>query len=105
MLYYDILISEDLGTFIFLSVIAISLYKDKELAWLKIGLTLSVCILLIGFISGGHMNPAVSLLLYFTKDIGFEKLLTYGSGQIIGTILAYFYYSFKISSTPIKFLN
>jgi len=89
----DKFVAEIIGTFIFLSVIMISVNNaDKSLAWLKIGLALSVCILLIGSVSGGHMNPAVSLMFYLNNSINNNELGSYMLAQFIGAALAYHYY-------------
>ena len=95
---FDIFIAEIIGTFILLSVIMISLNTDKQLAWIEIGLTLSVCILFIGKISGGHMNPAVSLMFYLNDSINYNQLGIYMLAQFIGTVLAYNYYTRKIKT-------
>lgn len=88
--------AEIIGTFIFLSVIITSGHATSRcadsLTWIKIGLALSVAILLVGSVSGGHLNPAVSVMLYLNKDINVEALVVYIIGQLIGAVLAYFYY-------------
>ena len=88
--------AEIVGTFIFLSVIITSGHATSRcadaLTWIKIGLALSVAILLVGAVSGGHLNPAVSVMLYLNKDIDVEALVVYIIGQLIGAVLAYFYY-------------
>ena len=87
--------AEIVGTFIFLSVIITSGHATSRcadaLTWIKIGLALSVAILLVGAVSGGHLNPAVSVMLYLNKDIDVEALVVYIIGQLIGAVLAYFY--------------
>jgi glycerol uptake facilitator-like aquaporin len=92
----DEFIAEIIGTFIFLSVIIISVNNDKSLAWLEIGLTLSVCILFIGSMSGGHMNPAVSFMFYLNKNITSSQFMIYTLAQFIGAVIAYNYYKSKI---------
>jgi aquaporin Z len=92
----DKFFAEVLGTFIFLSVIITSGHASSkcadQFAWIKIGLALSVAILLIGFVSGGHLNPAVSFMLYLNKDIDINALFVYIIAQLVGATLAYFYY-------------
>jgi len=95
---FDKFIAEIIGTFIFLSVIMISVNTDKQLAWIEIGLTLSVCILLIGKVSGGHMNPAVSLMFYLNDSINYSQLGAHMIAQFIGAGLAYTYYTRKIKT-------
>jgi aquaporin Z len=95
----DKLIAEMIGTFIFLSVILIAVNGDKSQvsqAWLQIGTALSVCIILIGNVSGAHMNPAVSFMLFKNGDICFSTFLSYTLSQLAGGYLAYLYYNTKI---------
>jgi glycerol uptake facilitator-like aquaporin len=88
--------AEVLGTFIFLSVIITSGHATERcsdaLTWIKIGLALAISILLIGVVSGGHLNPAVSFMLYLNNDIKLETLGVYIVAQILGATFAYFYY-------------
>lgn len=92
----NVLLAEFIGTFIFLGVIITSGHatnrSNDALTWIKIGLALSVAILLVGFVSGGQLNPAVSLMLYLNKDITMEKMGFSICGQLLGAIMAYFYY-------------
>ena len=89
-------LAEVIGTFIFLSVIIMAVNNEKSLPWIEIGLTLSVCILFIGAISGGHMNPAVSLMFYLNKTINSNQLLSYVVAQSLGATLAYNFYIHKL---------
>ena len=95
---FDKFFSEALGTFIFLSVIITSVSatgaSNNSIAWVKIGLSLAVTILLVGYISGGHLNPAVSFMFYLNDDINIETLLVYILGQLVGATLAFAYFSY-----------
>jgi glycerol uptake facilitator-like aquaporin len=91
-------LAELIGTFVFLGVIIInvsgkslSIFEKAE-NWLKIGLALSIAILLMGGISGGHFNPAVSVMFYLHKDLTNEELMIYILAQLIGAVLAYMMY-------------
>ena len=94
----DKFIAEIIGTFIFLSVIMIAVNSDKSLAWIEIGLALSICILLVGAVSGGHLNPAVSFMFYLNNSINSNDLAMYTTAQLIGAGLAYTYYTTKIKA-------
>lgn len=93
----DKFLAEILGTFVFLSIIIISVNSVRNnqniLAWLKIGLGLSIAILLVGSISGAHLNPVVSFMFYLNNDIPLETVFIYVFAQLIGASLAYFYYN------------
>jgi aquaporin Z len=98
-------ISEVIGTFVFLGIIIISVVgkslsvADKAETWIKIGLALSISILLVGNISGAHLNPAVSLMFYLHKDLNAEELIIYIMAQFIGAILAYMMYKIMYSNS------
>ena len=59
-------VAELVGTFIFLGVIIHVVNKNEQIGWIKVGLALSVAILLVGNVSGGHFNPAVSFMFLVT---------------------------------------
>ena len=73
---------EFLGTFIFLSVIV------ATGNWLAIGATLAGLILLGGSISGGHFNPAVTIMMLYNRSIAADNAAAYVVAQIAGGILA-----------------
>lgn len=73
---------EFLGTIIFLSVIV----KTGN-PWM-IGLTLSILIYLGLDISGGHFNPAVTLMTLYNKGISLENASGYIVAQIAGALIA-----------------
>jgi aquaporin Z len=97
-------LAEVIGTFVFLGVIIVSVagksltVADKAVTWVKVGLALSIAILLVGNISGSHLNPAVSLMFYLHKDLNAEELIIYIVAQFIGAILAYMMYKIMYSS-------
>jgi len=41
----------------------------------------------IGHITGGHINPGVSLLMYFQREISFPKMIAYWLAQLVGALL------------------
>ncbi len=73
---------EFLGTFIFLSVIVAT-----GNAW-AIGATLAVLIYLGGAISGGHFNPAVTVMTLYNRGITHENAIAYIVAQVVAGILA-----------------
>ena len=84
-------IAEVLGTFIFLGVIITVVNDRKSMAnWLKIGLALSIAIVLFGGVSGGNFNPAVSFMLFLNNQLSSTELLTYIIAQLVGAVAAYF---------------
>ena len=73
---------EFLGTFIFLSVIV------ATGNWLAIAATLAGLILLGGSISGGHFNPAVTVMMLYNRSIALDTAAAYVVAQVVGGILA-----------------
>lgn len=73
---------EFLGTFIFLSVIVAT-----GNAW-AIGATLAVLALLGGSVSGGHFNPAVTVMTLYNRGIAADNAAAYILAQIAAGLLA-----------------
>ena len=88
---------ELLGTFFFLSVIMIASTSNIKWAFLPIGLALSMVIYWGGNISGGHFNPAVSLMFYANKQITSLDTVIYIISQVIGGLLALFFYKMNLT--------
>jgi glycerol uptake facilitator-like aquaporin len=55
---------------------------------LTVGITLGLLVATIGFISGAHVNPAVTLGLLSLKKIEWKEALTYIVAQFAGAALA-----------------
>jgi len=72
------LMVEFLGTIIFLGVI---LNTGKAL---PIGIALASVIYFGGDISGGHFNPAVTIMMLANNKISFIEAITYIVTQILG---------------------
>ena len=79
---------EFLGTFLFLSTILIS-----GNPWI-IGASLAILIYIGIGISGGHYNPAVTLMSFYNKDIVSSTAAAYIIAQISGGILAAIVYKY-----------
>jgi glycerol uptake facilitator-like aquaporin len=82
------LVAEFLGTFALLTAI---FFTGN---WLIIGLTLAVVVWAIGGISGGHVNPAVTLAMYLKGGFSGTKVISYYAAQFLGAAAAY--YTYKI---------
>ena len=75
-------LAEFLGTLFFVYVI---LATGNPLA---IGAALALVILLSATISGGHMNPAVSVVMASIGKISTQELIPYVIAQILGALVA-----------------
>ena len=60
--------------------------------WLAIGVTLAIIILIIGPVSGGYANPALSLSMYMDNQISLTTFLSYIAAQLLGAISALYTY-------------
>ena len=83
------IICEFVGTFIFLSVI---LATGDPLA---IGLALAVSVYFGIKVSGGHFNPAVTVMMYFKKAINDKELVCYIISQVLGGLAALNFFRMK----------
>ena len=55
---------------------------------LAIGATVSLVVLMIGNISGGHINPAVTISLAAAGKINVNEIIPYVLAQILGGLVA-----------------
>lgn len=78
----DMFIVELLGTFFFLSVILITGSPIP----IVVGLLASIYF--SSAISGGHLNPAVSIMSWAKGDLDAQKLVIYIAAQVMGGLMA-----------------
>jgi aquaporin Z len=83
---YMSLIAEFFGTFLLL----MSIFVTGNA--LVIGLTLALVVFLIGDLSGGHVNPAVSLAMFLNGSLSSMELGSYVVVQALGAATAYYVY-------------
>lgn len=75
-------LTEFLGTHILAHVI----FKTGN--WLAIGIALAILVYFGGPISGGSFNPAVSIAMFFSKQIKIDYLIPTVMAQILGALSA-----------------
>jgi aquaporin Z len=80
-------LAEYIGTFFF--ILAIFASGGNPLI---IGAALALVIFLIASLSGGHVNPAVSLAMYMNGALKPVDLLSYVFAQLLGGASAYYAY-------------
>ena len=85
------LLVELIGTFVFLSVIV----KTGEA--IPIGIALAAVIFMGGSVSGGHFNPAVSVMMYLHNKIDLQRLVGYVVTQCVAGALALLFYRSEVS--------
>src|SRR5260370_19381710 len=93
------LITELVGTFIFLSVIALS-GPAGPLAPLAIGTALMAMVYMGGHISGGHYNPAVSFGAFLSRKLGAVDMAGYWVAQLVCAALAFTFGYLVSNHTP-----
>ena len=59
---------------------------------LIIGATLAIIIYLVGDISGAHVNPAVSLAMYFRGSLTAMEYISYAAVQLLGATASLYAY-------------
>ena len=91
------ILTELVGTFIFLSAIALSGVAGP-LAPIAIGSALMVMVYMGGHISGGHYNPAVSLGAFLRGAIDALTMVAYWVVQLVAGALA-FIFGYLVSGT------
>jgi glycerol uptake facilitator-like aquaporin len=87
-------IAEFVGTFFFISIILNALKKNTGMSSIPIaiGIGLVAAIILVGPISGAHLNPAVSFVTYLNNSISQNELAFYVMSQYLGAFAAKMYF-------------
>ena len=93
------LITELVGTFIFMTVIALSGFAGS-LAPLAIGAALVGMVYMGGHVSGAHYNPAVSFGLFLRGVIPASTMAAYWLTQLIAGIFAFLFGYLVSGRTP-----
>lgn len=84
----DKYLAEFLGTMLLLTCILASSGNS-----IVVGAALAVAVYFSASISGGHINPAVSLAMYVNKKLSLQDLLMYAAVQLAGGVSAVFLYN------------
>jgi aquaporin Z len=82
------LITELVGSFVFMTVIALSGFAG-QFAPLAIGAALMSMVYMGGHVSGAHYNPAVSFGVFLHRKISATDLIGYWVAQVVGGVLAF----------------
>lgn len=81
--------AELLGTLMLTMAVLLSLAHPLPLPTPVIAaLTLGIFVYAIGELSGAHLNPAVTVGLWTTRNIGFGNMVMYLIAQLVGAFLA-----------------
>jgi aquaporin Z len=93
------LLTEFVGTFLFLTVISLSAGAGA-LAPLAIGSALMVMVYMGGHVSGGHYNPAVSLGVFLRGKMSARDMGLYWVVQLVAAVLAFAFGYLVSGATP-----
>lgn len=80
-------LTEFLGTFFFLSVI-LNAVADASFGPIAVAVGLLAAIYFGGKVSGGHYNPAVSVMMFVKGKIAGDLAILYISAQVLGGLMA-----------------
>ena len=87
MVEAKVLIAELIGSFIFFSVI-LTVVADPSINVMAIPIALLTAIYFGGKLSGGHFNPAVSLMMFLKGKMDIFLTFIYIIAQVLGAIFA-----------------
>ena len=93
-------VAEFLGTFVFVSVI---LYAVSKKSYFGSMVPVVICVGLLASIymtaeySGGHLNPAVSTVMYLNKSLDLSNYGLYVGAQLLGAAAAWYVKSHGLS--------
>ena len=90
------LLAEFLGTFFFC---AVALLSGNPLA---AALALAALTYALGYISGGHFNPAVSVAVWMRGQLDRGEMLRYLAAQALGAVSGFLLYKLLGGSIPTK---
>lgn len=82
------LLTELVGSFVFMIVIALS-GSAGPLAPVAIGLALAAMVYMGGHVSGAHYNPNVSFALFLRRVIDARTMVAYWAAQVVAALLAF----------------
>jgi len=81
------LVAEFIGTLFFLSII-LNVVNDSSIGVIAIAVGLLAAIYMVGGVSGGHFNPAVSVMMFMKGSLPADMTILYIIAQIIGALSA-----------------
>lgn len=81
------IVAEFLGTLFFLSII-LNVVADTSIGVFAIAIGLLAAIYFAGGVSGGHFNPAVSVMMYMKGKLPADMTILYIIAQITGALSA-----------------
>lgn len=93
------MLAEFVGVAMFLTAIVYS--HDS----ITLSVTLGLMVLLVGGVSGGHLNPAVSLYFFSRKELSALNFIGYVVAQLLGAVAGVFLGTFMHGDKVLGFSN
>ncbi len=94
-------VAEFVGTFFLVFTICLTGRAGAALAALAIGAVLTAVVYATGHISGGHVNPAVTLAVFLRGRIPARDIAPYWLAQVLGALAAAGLARFIINAKPV----
>lgn len=88
-------IAEFIGTFLFAGVVLAGQGQPIFVLFALAGI-----VLMIGAVSGAHVNPAITIGAFATRRIGWLRALLYVVAQVLGATVAYFTLTAFLGGSP-----
>lgn len=66
---------------------------------MAVGLTMAIMVLVLGAVSGAHINPAVTIGLWSIRRIKTLKAIVYVGAQLLGGVAAYYLFTYMVDAT------
>lgn len=66
---------------------------------MAVGLAMTILVLVLGAVSGAHVNPAVTIGLWSIRRIKTIKAIVYVAAQLLGGIAAYYLFTYMVNTT------
>jgi len=83
------IIAEFFGTFV-LAAAVINLANGGTVGAIAIALVLAILVVVFSTISGGHVNPAITIAQYINRKIDGVRTVAYIFAQVLGALAAFF---------------
>jgi glycerol uptake facilitator-like aquaporin len=64
-----------------------------------VGLTMAIMVLVLGVVSGAHINPAVTIGIWSIRRISTIKAIVYVAAQLLGGLAAYYLFTYMVDTT------
>lgn len=96
------LAAEFLGTAVLVTIVLAVTRSNVGIPYfisIAVGLALAAMVLVLGNVSGAHLNPAVTIGLWSVRRVRAIPAIAYIAAQLLGGLAAYYLYSYLVNTT------